>query len=167
MTYKSLAIAKEFVEHKRAMELKLQETMKEDFVAFFKANPYVGSVIWTQYTPYFNDGEPCEFSRHDFSFLPKLDAPPFSEDDEYEFDDPYDMNFFVESKYDSAAYKKLQNDFMEQYGSITFYGTSKAIEEFKAVLNTIPDEVYEAAFGDGKKVIASIDGFETEHYDHD
>lgn len=29
---------------------------------FFVANPMAESVRWYQYTPYFNDGEPCEFT---------------------------------------------------------------------------------------------------------
>ena len=34
--------------------------------------PGVEAVQWDQHTPYFNDGEPCEFIRYDFQF--KLDG---------------------------------------------------------------------------------------------
>lgn len=32
-------------------------------------DPYFVGVGWTQYTPYFNDGEPCEFEIHEPYFL--------------------------------------------------------------------------------------------------
>lgn len=35
---------------------------------FLEACPEVTSVFWRQYTPYFNDGSPCEFSVHDLCF---------------------------------------------------------------------------------------------------
>lgn len=35
---------------------------------FFEACPEVNAIFWRQYTPYFNDGEPCEFSVHDLFF---------------------------------------------------------------------------------------------------
>lgn len=35
---------------------------------FFDICPEVESVFWTQFTPYFNDGEACEFSVHELHF---------------------------------------------------------------------------------------------------
>ena len=42
----------------------------EELVAIFKAafDKGVKAIAWEQYTPYFNDGEPCEFSVGDFAF---------------------------------------------------------------------------------------------------
>jgi hypothetical protein len=40
----------------------------EVFREFFDKNPQIENIFWRQYTPYFNDGEPCEFSVHDVSF---------------------------------------------------------------------------------------------------
>lgn len=34
----------------------------------FEACPEIESVYWTQYTPYFNDGDSCEFSVHESHF---------------------------------------------------------------------------------------------------
>lgn len=31
----------------------------------FETSPDINAIIWTQYTPYFNDGDPCEFSVND------------------------------------------------------------------------------------------------------
>lgn len=47
---------------------------------FFDACPEVEAITWTQYTPYFNDGESCEFSVHDKYFILVGDEDP----DDYE-----------------------------------------------------------------------------------
>ena len=41
------------------------------FKHFFATNPDVTGIGWTQYTPHFNDGDPCEFSVHEFSYTTK------------------------------------------------------------------------------------------------
>lgn len=51
---------------KAEMQEKSKELMKEAFRNFFeKYSDVVENIFWTQYTPFFNDGEPCEFSVHD------------------------------------------------------------------------------------------------------
>lgn len=35
----------------------------------FQAAPEIDHVFWVQYTPYFNDGEPCTFSVHDIYYV--------------------------------------------------------------------------------------------------
>ena len=46
----------------------LTAQLKKDFPALlaplFEKYPGVKNVRWTQYTPYFNDGDPCEFSTN-------------------------------------------------------------------------------------------------------
>lgn len=32
------------------------------------STPYIEAVRWEQYTPYFMDGDPCEFGVHDIQF---------------------------------------------------------------------------------------------------
>lgn len=36
--------------------------------SFFDACPEITSIHWTQYTPYFNDGDSCEFSVHELHY---------------------------------------------------------------------------------------------------
>jgi hypothetical protein len=47
---------------------KAQNKLKEVFNEFWEENPDVKIVTWTQYAPYFNDGDPCEFSVGDLTF---------------------------------------------------------------------------------------------------
>lgn len=61
-----------FDERVRKMNEELVERMKNIltpvFKEFFELYPFVKGVAWTQYTPYFNDGEPCEFGVHEFYY---------------------------------------------------------------------------------------------------
>jgi hypothetical protein len=41
----------------------------------FQAAPEIDCIFWRQYTPYFNDGEPCSFSRHDIYYNLAGDDP--------------------------------------------------------------------------------------------
>jgi len=45
-----------------------ESIFKEKVNEFFKENPAIKAFAWSQYTPYFNDGEPCEFSVNPLSF---------------------------------------------------------------------------------------------------
>ena len=55
----------ELVEKQRALQKEFQTTaqalFKETTKEFFDQNPLVNAIVWTQYTPYFNDGDTCEF----------------------------------------------------------------------------------------------------------
>jgi hypothetical protein len=56
------------------MREKSKELMKEAFREFLtKYDEVVENIFWTQYTPYFNDGEACEFSVNDVFILLKDD----------------------------------------------------------------------------------------------
>lgn len=67
----------EILARKREAEAKIEAARKElkeagtgvlkDLLApLFEKFPEVAAVSWTQYTPYFNDGDPCTFrSNHD------------------------------------------------------------------------------------------------------
>jgi len=41
--------------------------LKIAFLEIFKKFPDLKTFAWTQYTPYFNDGEPCYFSVNTYS----------------------------------------------------------------------------------------------------
>lgn len=65
------------------MKDKSKVLMKEMFAAFFKKyENVVHNIFWTQYTPYFNDGEACEFSVHEAFLTLSSDH----EDDDYDDD---------------------------------------------------------------------------------
>jgi hypothetical protein len=60
-----------------ALKAEMQENskvlMKEAFREFLEKYDVVDNIFWTQYTPYFNDGESCEFSVGDAYLVLKDD----------------------------------------------------------------------------------------------
>lgn len=112
------------------------------FRKFFEEFPDVKAIGWTQYTPYFNDGEACEFGVHDFYASTKEDVnytEVSSLDDEDEvFQDAWSLR--ESDKKTAAALERLGR--------------------------SVSEEVFEAAFGDHVMVIATPEGFHINEYDH-
>lgn len=54
---------------KETMGQRFQGELKTAFKGLFAAYPNVRAIGWTQYTPYFNDGDPCVFSVNDLYVL--------------------------------------------------------------------------------------------------
>ena len=74
------------------LKAQLKETskilMKDMFSAFFnKYNDVASNIFWMQYTPYFNDGEACEFNVHDvYLNLRNKNADDEDDDDDEEYE---------------------------------------------------------------------------------
>lgn len=119
------------------------------------ALPGVSGLVWEQYTPYFNDGDPCEFSVGEARVL-------------------------VEGM-DSEAYEEAETDYGWGYSAwdLVHWKTNEPVElpgEADALvlrdalqnLRTAGwNDVAKANFGDHAKVTATKDGFSVEFYDHD
>lgn len=99
---------------------------------FLDQCPEVTGVHWTQYTPYFNDGDSCEFSVNDFCFH-ILE----NEDDEIE---PYDSNIIHTQADLDAAIARMKE--VEEYLSDPFAWRQKKIREYKAEFNSPPPTWY-------------------------
>jgi hypothetical protein len=67
--------------------------------AFFAVCPEIESVHWVQYTPYFNDGETCEFSVH---------SPCFQLQNDVEFNEYESSSIYTSNDLDSAL-KNLES----------------------------------------------------------
>jgi hypothetical protein len=126
-----------------------KKVLGEAFKEFFAANPAVKAIKWTQYTPYFNDGDPCEFSSN-ASYADILLGIPkemVNSDNFYVNDEEDEVSTWVDTK-----------------------GTSetKGIDEFLESLGNVKDRIYLAIFGDHTEVTAHVNGeFTVEEIDHD
>lgn len=101
---KSLAILREEMKAKRAeIDRQCRSIFESEAKKIFEAHPKLQSWRWTQYTPYFNDGDECTFSANtDYGWI-KRDG------DEEESED---VSFSVESKdKDVAAIGRLMHEF--------------------------------------------------------
>jgi hypothetical protein len=122
---------------------KVESIFKTAALELFVEHPVLKSISWSQYTPYFNDGDICYFSsHHDYATI-KFVASDESEDE----DDGYDEEGFDES---SATPEQLK--------------AGNAAETF---LGNFDDDDMENLFGDHVKVIITKDGIEVEDYDHE
>jgi hypothetical protein len=128
-----------------AKRKELTEQLKNDFPALlaplFEKYPGVKNVRWTQYTPYFNDGDACEFSTNASYADLNYDGREEEEEDE---------------ESENATQQETKEVPEEAEG------------EFHEVLSSIDDSFYKDLFGDHVEVIVSRDGtIEVEEYEHD
>jgi len=115
----------------------------------FEKHPKLESWKWHQYTPYFNDGDACEFSvNRDYltiSFNGKefedLDNSTFRADNEYA------------QKYQAEA---LAED-----------GLKNAFEHIKEMMDAMDEDDFKQMFGDHMEVTVTKSGAVAEEYEHD
>lgn len=113
------------------------------FKRFFEEYPHVKALGWTQYTPYHNDGNPCEFGVGEF-YASTRDGVDYSD-----VSSLHDENGTFQDAYDIRGSDKKTAAALERMG------------------RSASDEVFEAAFGDHVMVIATPEGFHINEYDHD
>jgi Zn-finger protein len=154
-------------ELQRKFQTQAQALFKDITKEFFDKNPGITGVVWTQYTPYFNDGDTCEFRVNDATFT---NAPVDELNDvrwgEYNGETEgvwacENMSYVLAS--DRDYYKETKDAILASGGvdpdSCKLFGQAICSGEMESVM--------EAMFGDHVKVIATRDGFEVEEYDHD
>lgn len=142
-----------------------QDLFKEITKEVFEKNPVITAIIWTQFTPYFNDGDPCSFSVHEPYFTNANDEQ--MEDicswGEYEGED---QAVFSESSWilgGTSDYAVERRKTMDLQGCDV-----KSLLAFdKMLLSSEMKDVMLAMFGDHVRVMATRDGFDVEDHDHD
>lgn len=126
---------------KKAFQEELQvfgkKALQDEFKKVFDAHPELIALQWRQYTPYFNDGEPCEFSVQDMEM--RLSTTPAD----------------AHGDYDDEGFET------------TYGRKSGPVIEAVRALGRIDSEIYEVVFGDHCRVTATREGFEVEEYEHD
>lgn len=133
-----------------------EDALKEVFKELFDKHPRLESVTWVQYTPYFNDGDPCYFSVHDFdaSISEPEETEESDEDEDEEDEDLYDDDYTYGERLSTIA----ESDDPE---------LQKLAEAVSELNGEIPEDVLENVFGDHCKVTATRDGFDITEYEHD
>ncbi len=160
------AIKAEIEKLRAEAKTKVEAIFKEAALELFTVYPNLKRISWTQYTPYFNDGDTCEFSSsHDSPAIYFTTATPDGDEEDY---DRYEEEWSTWSYYDypargSASREKTlkPNLTEEQLAQIT---TGNAVIEF---LKNFDDEDMENLFGDGYKVVITAKGIEVDRFDHD
>lgn len=142
-------------------EIKLfRERMKDEGEKFFleqskelfKENPNLVKFAWHQYTPYFNDGDPCVF-RASLEYPSVLLIGDVVKDEDGNPLPEYDEDLWM----DEESYFS-KDDKSEP---------AKICRNVIAFLGQFDDDDVEEFFGDHCQVIVSRDGIEVESYSHD
>ena len=126
----------------------------------------VKSMRWEQYTPYFNDGDPCTFRVGEIRLsLNASSANESDEDDEDEDDGDYE-----DGHHDRSHFKGYGNP-GEKWYSAPHPEAASVLPLFTA-MDKVPDEIMEAAFGDHCRVTVTPGengsiNIDVEEYSHD
>ena len=117
---------------------------------------------WRQYTPYFNDGEPCEFSAYGTWVRTTADA---------DVDDQYELE--VDCSHRSIGKRPTTwNGETKSYDHGVYEGPDEGRYDHCKALNKAIDggeflDVLAEAFGDHANVTVRRDGIQVEFYEHD
>jgi hypothetical protein len=118
-----------------------KEQLKPAFLSVLDAHPCIKAFGWTQYTPYFNDGAPCEFRVND------VHASSADERD----DDIYGEGW-------EEFYGEAKEGFTQEAWD--------ALKELQDIISSAGDAM-ESAFGDHVVVIVTREGVTVDEYEHD
>jgi hypothetical protein len=170
MAFDSVKIAIDVYEKARnEFRAKMKYAFSDIFDEFFEKYPKIKIVKWNQYTPYFNDGDPCTF-RVDEIFATNEDLKPSDISDEYDFEGYFVYN----GKPSNWVYKEQGDHFKQMVESYEKASVEEDYEyyvngwkEFVELLNSIPEDIYKSTFEDHSMIIVTKDGIEVREYDHD
>lgn len=167
------------IEDLRKKSIEISKTVFHTAVSnFFNAYPEVAAIRWRQYTPYFNDGDTCEFSVHDLEFYSEKDYEALKEgelDDTYEFNSyrkPSDYVYRAAAEPDNKYRDHYQKE-IDKYDALVkekgerFAAVADGIEQFNNLFNEIDDDVMLSLFGDHVQITVTKDGIDVDEYDHD
>lgn len=155
-TKEKLAELKQKVaEAKKQVEEMSKDAFKEMSTEVFTNHPIVAGFEWRQYTPYFNDGEPCVFGA-------RTDEPTM-----------FFVKDGVETEVDGweVPSGRKYNSNTRKFDEVVLEGEEKsqnsAYEATRGFLSNFDDEDFKMMFGDHVRVAVRPTGIAIEECDHD
>lgn len=154
-------------ELQRKFQEQAQALFKDITKEFFEKNPGITGVVWTQYTPYFNDGDACVFSVNS----PTFTNAPVDELNEIRWGEYEGETEGVWASENVAYMLDNSSKYYEQERELILASGGVDVESCKlfeqAICSGAMESVMLAMFGDHSKIIATRDGFDVDEYDHD
>lgn len=126
----------------------------------------VKAIGWTQYTPYFNDGEPCIFRVSGGDEMYYVGDEEISISDFYGYESGEDDGWKSAYSDPTKVWDSTQRKYVPsgQTATIDFYTAKRFFSELNSGAF---EEVCLNNFGDHAKVLALPDRFLVEYYEHD
>lgn len=142
------------------LKSELQQKSKESFFKgvkeIFNSCPDLKSVAWTQYTPYFNDGDTCEFSAQT-DYL-EVNGSYDSKELEPEIVVTRGNWNHLNKRYDGRECKPNPS-----YNK----SLSDCVDNLSRFIGVFDDDFYKEMFGDHKRVKLTPNGIDVEDYEHE
>lgn len=164
----------DFKAKRAALVKELQTEFPALLLPFLQQSKKIDSIGWTQYTPYFNDGDECVFgvNNDDLFVNGEREETPFLERTIYKqlaTQEDVEQN---KKAADVAGYKWYKDRKIGEQGLAINpeYDPAEVevVENIKKVLKQVPEDFYKDLFGDHCQVTVKKDGtIETDSYDHD
>lgn len=150
----------EIKNYKKELSKKIQANFHGLAKELFSLYPELKSFGWRQYTPYFNDGEACEFSsNHEYPIINGVDTD-YGDDDVEEGAIDIVKNSKKTYSDSSTGWKDVKNpDYNSYYKEI--------IDTLKEFLKQFDDDDMYDLFGDHVTVKVTAKKCSTDEYEHD
>lgn len=177
---KAVEAQKQMQDAQEQMGNSIKEVIATGLQEIFDRYPFLGSVTWTQYTPWFNDGDACIFNSHiDY---PGVNSTKDVEEGSYGYCEEPGEDFGSRSEkelykgYDSetrrSKYEPNPNydpEWEQCYTEVhSFMSSLRGPRTGSGWDQEEPfDSAMKAAFGDHIQVTVTRDGFEIDGYEHD
>lgn len=160
---KDIATKKEEI---AAIKAELSKEVQANFHSLakeiFEEYPEVKDFGWTQYTPYFNDGDPCTFwcnsSHFHINGKDGYDEQAWGYVGECD-EESLNIHQGAEERIGWGENEKPNPDYNPKNKEI--------VETIRAFLNAFDSDDYEDLFGDHCSVLVTSDKIITEHLEHD
>lgn len=171
-----LAKVEDFNQKQEEIKKQCADIFKDVILAVFQEYPTLATIGWKQYTPGFNDGDPCVFHRNiDDLYLNGTDSygDTIDGDDDDEDDTIYCSNDSCAEEIGEAKFCPecgTPNKAMNEAGEIVKTGgpmDEEAFEVVKKVMLSFDESVYTMLFTDENlRVTIKRDGsFDSQDYD--
>ena len=146
-----------------------EAAVRELLQEFFAANPTIAAVKWAQYTPYFNDGDPCIFRVGDpqiklvREFVPADSANDSSNETQSSDnadDEVADSNYDIDEDVDDDGFTYIWS--ASQVGATLYNAVSDLGEKLSGI-----EDILEVIFGEALVVATPTELTVEEHVEHD
>ncbi len=162
MSNDKFAVLREKQEEIKKLKKEMLEASNKIFTdltkTIFEDHPKVKSFGWNQYTPYFNDGETCEFSAN-IDYI-QINGEPVDESE-----------WISETKitnYGTWNREKREYEGRTEVPNLDYDPElAAASDEIKEFLSNFDEDFFMSQFGDHAEVTITAEGVSIDEYEHD
>lgn len=131
---------------------KAREALKPGLMEFMRSHPDVAAIRWTQYSPYFNDGEECVFGVNELE-AKSVQVAATAEEEEEDDEDEESSSF-------TACYGHREK--AEGFSAATWKDLVALNKQLQKA-----EDVLKEAFGNHTRVTVTQKKVSVEEYEHD